>query len=211
MRSWRGELARLGLRPRWADFAGRPGLRPALEGAAGLVLLGGSANVEDAPRRPHLAREMELVRRAAARGLPVLGICLGGQLAAAALGGRVFRSPRPEIGWRRLRWRGNDSLAAHAPERVFQWHQYAFEPPPAALSIASSRACRHQAFRLGRTLGVQFHFEVDRPTIDSWAASERLMPRESLAIAKDSARHLGASRRFGRRIWAEFAGLVRAR
>lgn len=169
-----GFLRARGLAPEAADFGLRPDIRPRLTGRSGLIILGGAMNANDERRHPHLGWEMELIREAAARRLPVLGICLGAQLAAKALGGRVIRAPKPEIGWYGLRLspdgRRDPLFRGWEPgARVLQWHEDAFEPPPGAVRLACSRFSPEQAFRWGgRVYGVQFHLEGDANTIAAW-------------------------------------------
>jgi GMP synthase (glutamine-hydrolysing) len=211
LRKWRPLLRALGVRPRFCDFSRRPGARPTLHGIDGLVLLGGAMDVHEAPARPHLGWEMELVRRAAGR-IPLLGLCLGAQLVAEALGGRVRKSARPEIGWHPLRLtaagRRDPAFRGLARGgRAFQWHEYEFLPPPGAASLASSPRGRHQAFRLGaKTLAVQFHPEIDRPTIDRWLAeASTLPPSRKEAIRAQTPALMPGSAALGRAVWKAFA------
>lgn len=197
LRQWRAFFERRGARLRLVDFSRTPSVRPTLRGVSGLIVLGGSMDVRDAGRHPYLRHELSLVRRAAAAQLPVLGICLGGQLAARALGARVPKSRRPEIGWFRLR----------SGARAFQWHRYEFGLPKGAERLDSSPACANQAFRLGSVLAAQFHFEVDRRTISAWLAeSSSLDARRKARIAAETKRFLPQSRRLGRH-W--FGGFLR--
>ncbi|MBI4345251.1 MAG: type 1 glutamine amidotransferase [Elusimicrobia bacterium] len=180
---------------RRVDFSRTPSARPGLRGVDGLIVLGGSMDVRDAGRLPYLRHELALIRRAAASGLPVLGICLGGQLAARALGAGVVPSRRPEVGWFRLR------SGAHA----FQWHSFEFGLPKGAERLDSTPACANQAFRRGSVVATQFHFEVDRRTISAWLGeSSALSPRRKARIAADTGRCLKESRRLGRRWFGDF-------
>ena len=163
-----------GFRIRYVNFGRDPHARPSLAGYRGLVVLGGPMNVDQTDRHPHLATEVELIGEAIAAGLPVLGICLGGQLIARALGAEVTRSPEKEIGWYDLSpteeaW--TDPLLSHLrpTEKIFQWHGDTFAIPKGAVHLASSAGCPNQAFRYGdRTYGLQFHLEVDQPMIERW-------------------------------------------
>jgi len=107
-------------------------------------------------------------------GMPVLGICLGAQLLAAALGAKVRPNRVREIGWYRLQpapAAGTDRLFRHftGDQHVFQWHAYTFDLPPGAVHLASSESCEHQAFRFGsRAYGLQFHLEADEALIRRW-------------------------------------------
>lgn len=146
--------------------------RPAERGHAGLVLMGGPMSAND--DLPWIPREIAAIRDAIERGIPVLGICLGAQLIARALGARVYPNPEKEIGWSPLNWTtaaATDPLFhgfAHS-EMVFQWHGETFDLPDGAEHLAYSAACRHQAFRFTRNVyGIQFHLEVTPGIIEDW-------------------------------------------
>ena len=127
---------------------------------------------------PWIQHEIAAIREAVHRGIPVLGICLGAQLIARALGARVFRNPEKEIGWSPLHWTAaatTDPLfhGFSAPETVFQWHGETFDLPPDAEWLAYSEACRNQAFRAGAGVyGLQFHLEVTPAMIADWCAQD---------------------------------------
>lgn len=111
--------------------------------------------------------EIAFTREAIGLGVPVLGICFGGQMLAAAVGGEVTRAPSPEIGWHRVY--GDSDLVG--PGLWFQWHYDRFTPPPGIPVIASS-ALASQAFVYGRSLGVQFHPEVTASVLECWLDSD---------------------------------------
>jgi len=167
-------LRREGFRIRYVNFARQPDACPTLDGYDALIVLGGPMNVDEADRHPHLLHEVRVIRDALDRGRPVLGICLGAQLLAHALGGHVGRAPEPEIGWYDVRVSdaaGEDPLLGHfaGVERVFQWHGDTFELANGATHLASSERCTNQAFRAGDAAwGLQFHLEVDQPMIARW-------------------------------------------
>jgi len=167
-------LRRAGFRIRYVNFARHPDARPEMDGYDALVVLGGPMNVDDGERHPHLLHELAVIRAALDRGRPVLGICLGAQLLAHALGGHVGRASEPEIGWFDVALSDAarmDPLLGHfaGVERVFQWHGYTFELAPGAVHLASSERCANQAFRVGDAAwGLQFHLEVDQPMIARW-------------------------------------------
>ncbi|TDA68706.1 MAG: type 1 glutamine amidotransferase [Clostridia bacterium] len=139
-----------------------------------LVVLGGPMGADDHDQYPYLAVVKQTIREAVARGLPVLGICLGAQLIARALGAEVYRNPVQEIGWFTLRLTpaGRRSpLFAGLPEEfpVFQWHADTFDLPPGATHLASTPTCPNQAFALGaRVFGLQFHLEVTQEMAKAW-------------------------------------------
>jgi GMP synthase (glutamine-hydrolysing) len=162
-------------------------------GVDGVVVLGGSIGVGDLPDYPHLGEVMGLIRRAAERELPSLGICLGSQLAAQALGGRAYQGDAGlEVGWRPLELtpagRADPVLGAlgHALHtdggddgarvRVFHWHHDTWDLPPGATLLARGAQYPNQAFRLGSVVGVQFHPEVDADLIRLWYAESGESP-----------------------------------
>jgi GMP synthase-like glutamine amidotransferase len=113
-----------------------------------------------------LAREIDLLRDAVKRDVPVLGICFGSQILARALGGEALRSVRSEIGWVPVRTDDPD-LVAEGP--WFQWHHDTFTLPAGAELLADSPV-GPQAYAAGRSLGVQFHPEVTIPIVEEWVA-----------------------------------------
>jgi GMP synthase (glutamine-hydrolysing) len=163
-----------GFRIRYVNFGRHPHAEPELDGYRGLVVLGGPMNVDEVEKHPHLLTEVKLVRDAIERGIPVLGICLGAQLIARALGGKVEPNCEKEIGWYDLattREARGDPLLSHfaGTEKIFQWHGDTFEIPRGAIHLATSSACANQAFRYGDNVyGFQFHLEVDEPMIHRW-------------------------------------------
>ena len=140
-----------------------------------LIFLGGPMSVND--DLPFLGREMELIREAVARRQPILGICLGSQLIARALGAAVRRNPVKEIGWYDVRFTagaGEDRLfRGLSTESVFHWHGETFDLPSGAELLASSDLCRHQAYRIGeRVYAIQFHLEVTPEMIADWCVQD---------------------------------------
>jgi GMP synthase (glutamine-hydrolysing) len=160
--------------------------RPA--GADAIAVFGGGMNVADAARLPWLDEEIELLRDALEDGTPVLGVCLGAQLLAAAAGAEVRRAERPEIGWfdvERTAAGAGDPLLGALPERftAYQWHSWAFALPDGAVELARSPVCP-QAYALGSAWGVQFHPEVTEDILDAWIADVASDPD---AVAQDYA------------------------
>jgi GMP synthase (glutamine-hydrolysing) len=163
-----------GFRIRYVNFGRHPHARPEIDRYHGLVVLGGPMNVDQVEQHPHLHTELELIERAMQRGMPILGVCLGAQLVAKALGAEVRPSPQKEIGWYPVsptRQALDDPLLGHfGPcEQIFQWHGDSFELPRGAVHLASSPGCPNQAFRYeDNVYGFQFHMEVDEHLIERW-------------------------------------------
>lgn len=148
---------------------------PSVEELDGLVVMGGPMGVGDTAEHPHLAHETELIAAMVHAGRPVLGVCLGAQLIAHALGAEVYRGAQAEIGFGSVSLteagREDPVLGSFGAEvlPVMHWHQDTFDLPDNALWLARSELYAHQAFRLGdRAYGLQFHLEVDRQLADAW-------------------------------------------
>lgn len=133
-------------------------------GCFDLVVAMGSELCAADDRLQWLASERAFLAAAHKRAVPLLGICFGAQLLARALGGAVHQSAVCEIGWRELEDRGGDLAGSGS---WFEWHFDTFEAPPGASVLAES-AAGQEAYRLGRSLGVQFHPEVDGLLIEDW-------------------------------------------
>ncbi len=163
-----------GFRIRYVNFGRRPEAKPSLDGYHGLIVLGGPMSANDVTAYPHLLTEVRLIEAALDREMPVLGICLGAQLIANALGAEVRRHREKEIGWYDVfvtEEGKRDPLFSHfrKSERIFQWHEVTFDIPRGAAHLASSPSCPNQAFRYGDCVyGLQFHLEVDEPLIERW-------------------------------------------
>src|SRR5882724_12255283 len=113
--------------------------------------MGGSMSANDG--LPFISCESEYIRDAVRRGKPVLGVCLGAQLIAKALGARVYPNAVKEIGWYPVHW--TDAATVYGlsgSDTVFHWHGETFDLPPGAALLASSDACRHQAYRMGHSI-----------------------------------------------------------
>lgn len=138
------------------------------------IIVGGpmSANGRD----PWIASEIAFVGKAVASGKPVLGICLGAQIMAKALGGSVYKGPQLEIGMTAIHLTAEGKAdpvfgQLQDPAEVFEWHGEGIQPPPGAVVMASSAAYPVQAFRYGpKAVGVLFHAEMDRTDIDRLCA-----------------------------------------
>lgn len=149
-----------------------------LDGAAGLVILGGPMSVNGG--LPFIAAEQALVRAALDADLPVLGICLGAQVIASALSATVEPAAFPEVGWLPVRWTEDEvsnRWASGLPEEfeAFHWHEETFALPEGAQRLAGSAVCPNQAFVIGSALALQFHPEMTETMVREWAAG---MPAE---------------------------------
>ena len=133
--------------------------------------MGGPMSVNDESAHPWLIAEKSLIAQAIAEQKVVLGICLGAQLIASAMGAEVYRNRFPEIGWLPVRLTpeaGNSQLFGFLPGvvRVFHWHGETFNLPAGATRMAESDACANQAFVYGtRVIGMQFHPESTRESV----------------------------------------------
>lgn len=137
-----------------------------------LVVLGGPVGVYEQEAYPFLAQELDLLRRRLAADRPTLGICLGAQLIAAALGASVYGGPGKEIGWSALTLTEAGRagpLAALEDVSVLHWHGDTFDLPEGCTLLASTPLCRQQAFARGpHVLGLQFHPELLTAHFEHW-------------------------------------------
>lgn len=140
-----------------------------------VVALGGPMNADDDDKYPYLTDEKKLLRECVDANIPVLGICLGAQLLARALGAQVYKNNASEIGWLdvNLTPAGHTSLLLKglgSPLPVFQWHGDTFDIPAGGQHLAESAVCVNQAFSTGPTaFGLQFHLEVTCSNAANWA------------------------------------------
>lgn len=166
-------LDRLGIPYRYIDIAKEPPFPP-VQTLSGLLVMGGPMGVYEHDRYPFLKRELRYIRKTIEAGKPVLGICLGSQLIARALGARVYPGTKKEIGWDRIHLTSDgqrDPLMKGCPVSpwVFQWHGDTFDLPRGARRLATSALYKNQAFRFARHVyALQYHLEVDGPMIQDW-------------------------------------------
>jgi len=154
---------------------------PALDSFDLLVIMGGGMNIYQHRDHPWLVAEKEFLRRAIDAGKPILGICLGAQLLADVLGGKVYQNPEKEIGWFPVNFLDRSAPFAAFPEtmNVMHWHGDTFSLPPGARRVADSIGCPQQAFVWGdRVVGLQFHLEMGAVNVADLAnvAAEDLTP-----------------------------------
>lgn len=169
----------------------RGDLLPPVEEISALIVMGGAMGANDEPAHPFLADLKILIRQVVAAGIPYLGICLGGQLLASALGAQVVSNRWEELGTLPVQLTAeglDDPLLSGMPERfsTFQWHHDSFDLPDQAVLLASSPACPHQAFRVGENAwGLQFHPEVTEAIIRNWAAWDPVTAKQTKALVAE--------------------------
>lgn len=173
-----------------------------LDGATGLLVMGGPMGVYEQDRYPHLTAELRLIERAIAADLPVLGVCLGSQLVATALGATVRKSGRQEIGFLPVTLTdaaGDDPLFTGLPHAftALHWHGDVFDLPPGATHLASSAMTEVQAFRAGRAWGLLFHLEADAVQVAAMAAR---FPADVIAAGIDAAKLVAGAEALATRV-----------
>lgn len=167
-------------------LAGHP--LPAHDEVAGAVVMGGPMNVDEVGRFPGLTAEREWLEEALRREMPLLGICLGAQLLARAMGAEVRPGKRPEVGFAPVRVHdaGDPVLGGLAPGgQVLHWHGDVFDLPEGATSLASSAQTEHQAFRRGNAWGVLFHPEADFALVEAWLAQPPMVAEAVAALGDE--------------------------
>lgn len=129
-----------------------------------VIIMGGPMSVNDTVQYPWIETEIDFIKQCIALNTPMIGICLGAQLIASALGARVYPNSVKEIGWFNIHRNECDHALSRLFEStplVFHWHGETFDLPDDSILLASTRTCRHQAFLYGqKVLGLQFHLET---------------------------------------------------
>lgn len=166
---------------------------PSVEDVDWLIIMGGPMNIYEEEKYPWLTREKKFIERAMTQRKIILGVCLGAQLIADVLGARVFRNPHKEIGWFPVsltREAKRSAIFGRLPERftAFHWHGDTFELAPGATRMAESDGCLNQAFEAdGRVIGLQFHLESSRESIEALIRNcgDELVPGTYIQPARD--------------------------
>jgi len=197
---------------------------PGLEEVDGLVVMGGPQSVYEQRTYPFLTKELQVLREAIDAKRPVLGVCLGAQLLASALGAPVTKNRQKEIGWYPIQREPSADgdplfeIFGHT-ETVFQWHGDTFALPKGAVQLASSPLCAQQAFRYGDSAwGLQFHLEVTAAMIRAWLTTpankaELATLRGSidpLTIKQQTPRYIERLQELGRQVATVFCHVVLA-
>jgi GMP synthase-like glutamine amidotransferase len=162
-----------------------------IDAYSALVFMGGPMSVND--DLPWISKELNLIRSAAEKNMPVLGHCLGGQLICKALGGQVTANAVKEIGWHPVQKRVNadaNKWLNGLPEEfeAFHWHGETFSIPSGASAILKSEFCNHQAFAINNILALQCHVEMNSEMVTEWAkeyAHELAAPSQSIQSADE--------------------------
>lgn len=216
-----GALARAGMDVVTANMTDQSVELPPFEDVSGVVTFGGTVNVDQVQEHPHLGRVRQFTREAIDRGVPYLGICLGSQILARALGKDVVKGPVKEVGFEPVRITAEakeDALLSFLDpeERVMQWHEDTHDLPDGATLLVTADRIPVQAYRVGETAwGVQFHLEVDRHELNWWldiadAAIdlEHTWGKSAREIRAEAQRHIDRQEERGREIFTRFAGIV---
>ncbi|MEI7759993.1 MAG: type 1 glutamine amidotransferase [Thermoleophilia bacterium] len=174
-----------------------------------IMIFGGVMHPDEDAAHPWMIDESAFIREAIDREVPLLGVCLGAQLIARAVGAPVGRAATAEIGWSAVHLTDQgrlDPVVGVLPEHVtaFEWHHYAFELPADAVLLAENDAAC-QAYRIGeRTWGVQFHPEATRQMLDHWFVEGAAELPHPETIGGETDAHLGDWNEHGLRLCGAF-------
>ena len=205
-------------------FEGQP-VPSDLADASGLIVMGGPQSVYDQKTFPYLREELTLIEHALELEKPILGVCLGSQLIAAALGAKVYAGKTKEIGWNRVTLTKSgpgtadhltDPLFAGVPKSftAFHWHGDVFDLPHGAVQLASSSVTATQAYRYRTNVyGLLFHMEVTFPLVramvETFADELQAAGLNGAAIKLNAHTHLPALQQIGHAVFKEWAAMLR--
>jgi len=200
-------------------FEGQP-VPTTMEGTSGLLIMGGPMGVYEQDRHPFLKREIRLIEQALQEDKPILGVCLGSQLLASALGVRVTKGKTKEIGWYPVALApagSTDSLwiGLEPSFTAYHWHGDVFNLPSGAVSLASSDLTRCQAFRYGHhAYGFLFHLEITEDIIKDMVKTFQEELEESgvngSEIIAQTKTHLPRLRKIGQMVFKRWTGLIKS-
>ncbi len=186
-----------------------------------VIILGGPMGVYEQDKYPFIKKELFLIEEARRLNIPVIGICLGSQMIAQALGGKVYKGSAKEIGWYDIHFTqeaSHDKLFASVKAaqdesttiKVFQWHGDTFDLPGEAVVLASSKLYTNQAFRVDNIYGLQFHIEVKEADIKNWIDEYKIeldSLKASIDINKilvDARKYIGLLNKTSMRVFSAF-------
>jgi len=209
-------------RIKYVNFYRHPTAQPSLKGYQALIVLGGPMNVDEIEKFPHLQTEVNVIKQAISKDIPILGICLGAQLIAHALGAKVYKADGLEVGWYNISRNTDgkkDKLVRHFKdnEKLFQWHGRTYDTPEGAVNLLSTTLCQNQAFRYAdKVYGLQFHLEVTEPVIMRWLHLESHAEDLELCGKYDNLeqeihetqKHIFSSMRLAKDVFGEFIELI---
>ncbi len=209
-------------RIRYVNFGRTPDAQPDVTGYDALIVLGGPMNIGQEADFPHLEVEKAAILQAIENEIPILGICLGAQLIAAASGAEVYPAEQKEIGWYSIKPTQDgqqDPLFKffEQQEKIFQWHGYTFELPACAKLMAKGEDIRHQAFKINNNVyGFQFHLEANLPLIQRWLKLPQHLEELGLdqaqekveMIWKDTLYQMDRSLNLSRLVFSQFLDLL---
>ena len=195
---------------------------PSIDKYDALIVLGGPMNVDEIGKYPHLQTEIAVIQQALVKDIPILGICLGAQLIAHALGADVYPAGCMEVGWYDLLKNeegGKDKLLRHfeKQEMIFQWHGRTYDTPEKAINLMSSNLVKNQAFRYkDNVYGFQFHLEVVEPVINRWLhldmhKQDLIMCGKYHNVAEEKLatdKYLPRSMQLAEKVFGEFINLI---
>jgi GMP synthase (glutamine-hydrolysing) len=218
-----GALARAGMDLVTANLTDPSVELPPLDDVSGVITFGGTVNVDQVDEYPQLGVVRQYTRDAIDRGVPYLGICLGSQILARALGTDVVKGPVKEVGFEPVRLTPDakeDALLSflEPEERVMQWHEDTYDLPSGATLLITGDRIPVQAYRVDEMAwGVQFHLEVEAWELAWWLeAADSAMDLKATwgksadEIRLEAERHMERHQERGREIFTRFAGIVRS-
>ena len=177
--------------------------------ATHIVIMGGPMGVYEEKEYPFLVQEKELIRQAIKSGIPILGICLGAQLIASALGKDVYPY-KQELGWFEVKKYEDDEVVRDLPDRliVFQWHNDTFDLPDGAKLLYFGDEVRNQAFRFEKAIGLQFHLEMTPELVKIWVENEKnISEEEKRKILLESEKYIAISNEYCKKLVESFLRL----
>jgi GMP synthase (glutamine-hydrolysing) len=217
-------LVEAGAAVRVFDATDPDAARPALDEVAGVVMFGGTMNVDQVDEHPFLKENRDLTREAVSSGVPFLGICLGAQMLARALDAPVSRAPVKEVGFEPIRplpGASDDPLLSvwSDGDMVFQWHQDSATLPEGATPLATGDRVPVQAFRAGHAAwATQFHLEIDAAELELWLEDaaqfmdvKEVWGKSPADIRAEAARYMGAHEAKGADLFARFVRVAAER